>query len=323
MRSVMKPLVKLALITREIGRGKLDTEIPSIKKMGEVSMLAESFAMMQLSLKQYIASLETSVRQQERIQSELSIARNIQMGMLPAVFPPFPGKSELSLFASITPANKVSGDFYDYFFMDDARLFFCIGDVSGKGIHAALFMMKVKTLTGMVFSGNIASLHEAAEKINSMLSDDNAQMMFVSIIFGILDTGSGSLAMCNCGHNKPYLLSPGKAPYRLDFSNGLPQGIDKQAVYTSAAAKLEEGESLFLYTDGLTEATNSRDDFFGEERLAEVLMTNASADPEQLCKTIGEKTEAFGLNSPRHDDITMLCIRYNGKKTSIHKNHKE
>lgn len=243
---------------------------------------------------------------------ELALAARIQASILPKTFPPYPGHKEFEIFAAMTPARHVGGDFYDFFFIDDERLAFVIGDVSGKGIPAALFMAVCRTLI------KATALHEHApdaclNHVNRLLCAENESVLFVTVFYGVLNTKTGEVQYSNAGHNAPYWLH-GKdtPPTPLENQGGLVLGVKDSISYERASLMLTPGESLFLYTDGVTEAMAPDNTFFQEERLVAQLKTAQGESLEVLTGRVDKSLQDFTQEQPQHDDITMLAIRYNG-----------
>ena len=246
------------------------------------------------------------------VQQELNVAARIQESILPKTFPPFPDRPEIEIFAAMTPARQVGGDFYDFFFLDEHHLAFVIGDVSGKGVPAALFMAVCRTLI------KATALHDECPDsclncVNHLLCGDNKADLFVTVFYGVLDTRTGEVAYTNAGHNAPYWMRRnGTPPAPLANQGGIVLGVLPEARYTKTTITLEPGECLFLYTDGVTEAMNKDRDLFCDTRLGEHLASMAGAPLEELTQRLAGAIDAFTLSYPQHDDITTLAVRYNG-----------
>ena len=266
---------------------------------------------MQASLADYVRELTATTAQKASMESELSIAREIQLSMLPTDFTLSPGRDDLEIHASLTPAKAVGGDFYD-FLVRDGRLFFCIGDVSGKGVPSALVMSIISTQFR-----SLSSTEDKPEKIVSVINasskDRNATMMFATLFVGILDPDTGVLSYCNAGHNAPVLI--GKERCFLKVASNLPVGVETEWKYKGQQLTLTPGKTLLLYTDGLTEAENGNHDQFGERRILDVLEKSGAADPETLVREMVDAVHAFTEPAEQSDDLTMLAIRYLGKKS--------
>lgn len=244
------------------------------------------------------------------IEGELKAAREIQMGILPKMFPPFPDKPELEVYAVIEPAKEVGGDFYDFFYVDDHRFCFIIGDVSGKGVPASLFMAVTKTL---IKTRALEGLSPDAilNTVNDELSSDNPSAMFATIFCAIMDTGNGEIVFANGGHNPPYVLHRDGHVSEIETEPGPIVGAIDGVVYCCEGTKLDSGESIFLYTDGVSEAMDKSAGFFSTDRLEDALLR---ADPRQHARTgvegVMEQLKTFCNGAEQSDDITMMMIRY-------------
>ncbi|MCX7966471.1 MAG: SpoIIE family protein phosphatase [Syntrophorhabdaceae bacterium] len=310
-RSITKPIRHLSNATEHIGSGNLEVELPLVKTGDEVGKLTEAFIFMRQSLKSYINELTEVTRQRERMESELKIAHDIQMGILPKRFPPFPDRKEIDIYATIKPAREIGGDFYDFFFIDDERLCFVIADVSGKGIPAALFMALTKTLIKAKATAGLTP-NEIISKANKDLSIENDMNMFVTVFCGILYVKTGKVLYTNGGHNPPIIIRKKEGVSLLEKTNELIVGVIEDAVYTTRILTLNEGDSIFLYTDGVTEAMDERGNQFSEERLVNSLKELKERSNEEMVQSIMRKIEAFTGNTPQSDDITMMMITYKG-----------
>jgi sigma-B regulation protein RsbU (phosphoserine phosphatase) len=309
--SITKPLRLLAHATKDIAVGNLDTEIPISKSGDEVGKLTESFIYMERSLKSYIKELTETTAAKERIESELSVAREIQMSILPKIFPPFPDRSEFEIFASIEPAKEVGGDFYDFFFVDHDHLFFCIGDVSGKGVPASLFMAVTKTLIKAKTTYGMAP-RETLSLVNDELCVDNDTAMFVTVFSGILNTKTGEVLYSNGGHNPPYLLSKMLGLKPLDENSGTALGVSERSIYSTGRTAVQAGDGIFLFTDGVTEAMDSTGKMFSEERLMNFLANQKDFKPEKITQATLAEIINFSAGTPQADDITVMAIRFSG-----------
>jgi phosphoserine phosphatase RsbU/P len=310
-RSITKPLRLLADATKDIAVGHLDTEIPAPKSGDEVGKLTDSFIYMERSLKNYIKELTETTAAKERIESELSVAREIQMSILPKIFPPFPSRKEFSIFAVIEPAKEVGGDFYDFFFVDDDHLFFCIGDVSGKGVPASLFMAVTKTLIKAKTTYGMAP-RETLSLVNNELCVDNDTAMFVTIFSGILNTRTGEFLYSNGGHNPPYLFSKNQGLRTLEDNSGTALGISERSTYSTGRITLNPGDGIFLFTDGVTEAMDSAGKMYSDERLMNFLATQRDFNSEDIIQGTLSEIINFSAGTPQADDITVMAIKYLG-----------
>ena len=305
IRKTMRPLSDLARQAEDIASGHFDTVLPENDQPDELGTLSRSFADMQSSLVAYMDELTRTTANKVRIEGELQIARNIQQGMIPQVFPPFPERKDIDLYASMDPAREVGGDLYDYL-LQDGRLYFCIGDVSGKGVPASLFMTVVRNLFRAAGRQGLPPA-EIAHQINETLSDGNEQLMFVTMFIGAIDLVSGRLDFCNCGHNPPVLLPRGGKPAFLPCKANTPLGILPDARFEGEYVDGLKGTPLFLYTDGLTEAEDSALELFGSDRLLAVL-GEPYVDAETVVKRMQAAISDHVAGADASDDLTMLCL---------------
>jgi len=246
------------------------------------------------------------------IKHELGIATEIQTSILPKVFPPFPDRKEFDIYAKMIPAREVGGDLYDFFLIDKSRVGVIIGDVSGKGIPAAMFMAVSKTLLKATALKGIPP-DSCLESVNNILVDESLPSMFVTVFYGIFDTRNGSFEYCNGGHNPPYLISAGGEVRQLDNRGGVFLGALKNLEYESNVVMLQPGETLFLITDGITEAMNTREEMFGEERSQAALQMHAGKPLPELVQKVIEEVQAFAGAQEQSDDLTCLTLRYFGR----------
>jgi len=309
--TITRPLRALSRATEHVAVGNLDAEVPPINTGDEVGRLARSFDAMQTSLKQYIEELTEATAAKERIESELQIAHDIQMGIIPKTFPAFPDLKEFEIFASIVPAKEVGGDLYDFFFMDEDHLCFVVGDVSGKGIPAALFMAVTRTLIKTKAS-QLLSPGTVLTRVNEDLSLENPSMMFVTLFLGILNIRTGEIEYANAGHNPPYIMGIDGSLKPVEQTGGIILGVEEEAVYQSKKLVLEKGEAIFVFTDGVTEAMNEAYELFSEERLEKRLEEIGGKPVASIISTVMESVEEFAQGAPQADDITMLVLRFHG-----------
>ncbi|MCD6297838.1 MAG: PP2C family protein-serine/threonine phosphatase, partial [Deltaproteobacteria bacterium] len=276
-----------------------------------VGKLTHSFGDMKSSLKQYIEELTETTAAKERIESELKIAHDIQMGMLPKIFPPFPNRKEFDIYATIVPARDVGGDLYDFFFLDEDHLCFSVGDVSGKGVPASLFMAITQTLVKTKATKGLISA-TVLSRVNEDLSLDNPSLMFVTLFLGILNIRTGELEYCNGGHNPPYIIRANGELEPVETTNGMALGVVKDFHYKSKKVVLQKGDTIFLYSDGVTEAMNDKDELFTEERLEKGLKVLKDMPIQELINGIMDKLRAFSKGAPQSDDITMMRLKFYG-----------
>ena len=309
IRKTMRPLSDLARQAEDIASGHFDTVLPENKQPDELGTLSRSFADMQSSLVTYMDELTRTTANKVRIEGELQIARNIQMGMLPQVFPPFPDRKDIDLYASMVPAREVGGDLYDYF-IQGGRLYFCIGDVSGKGVPASLFMTVVQNLFRAAGQQGLLPA-EIAHRINETLADRNEQLMFVTMFIGAIDLETGRLDFCNCGHNPPVVLPKGGHPFFLSCKANMSIGILPEAKFEGESVESFMDTPLFLYTDGLNEAENPEHVLFGTDRLLAVL-GEPYTDAETVVKRMQAAISDHVAGADASDDLTMLCLEIKG-----------
>ncbi len=311
-KGITKPLRRLSTTAEEIGRGNLDAAIPEVTGRDEVAMLASSFGTMRDSLRQYISKLTETTAAKQRIESELSIAHDIQMNMLKKIFPPFPDRKEIDVFALLEPAKEVGGDFYDFFFLDEDRLLFIVADVSGKGVPASLFMSVTMTLFKAKSSADM-SPDVILSMVNNELCDGNDSSMFVTVFCGILNCCTGELIYANGGHMPPVIVRRDQGAQFIDMPDGLIIGVMKDVGYSCERIALLPGDRILCYTDGVTEAMNGNREFYGSERLLEVIKKAGQEDLQGIAALIMEDLVFFADNAPQSDDITLLCIEYRGR----------
>lgn len=243
------------------------------------------------------------------LERELNVASNLQQSILPKKFPPFPDRSEFDIYAGMIPAREVGGDFYDFFMLDDDLLGFVIADVSGKGIAAALFMAVSRT-TIKSTALHSDSANECLRHANSLLSQGNETAMFVTAFYGVLNTRTGELQYCNGGHNEPLHIDTKGAVTPLARTNNIALGWMEDSTYSSKSLTLQPGATIFLYTDGVTEATNKDKQLYGEQRLSAMLANAAAAELSTMCDAIVQDVHSFYAGAEQHDDITIMALRY-------------
>ncbi|MBQ4377010.1 MAG: PP2C family protein-serine/threonine phosphatase, partial [Bacteroidales bacterium] len=250
-----------------------------------------------------IEELKLTTAQKASIENELKVASDIQMSMVPRIFPPFPDRSDIDLYAYMTPAKEVGGDLYD-FFIQDERLYFCVGDVSGKGIPASLLMAVTRNLFRIVAQQGKTPV-EIATRINLILSHDNEQMMFVTMFIGCADLRTGHLDYCNCGHNAP--LIDGQL-MNIKYTNR-PLGIMEEGDFVGESIDNIRSRQILIYTDGLTEAENTEHQLFGDQRTQELVSGALSLKSEQVILLLQEEVERHRNGATPNDDLTLLCLK--------------
>ncbi|PKP19824.1 MAG: hypothetical protein CVU04_05175 [Bacteroidetes bacterium HGW-Bacteroidetes-20] len=310
------PLTHFAKSAREIAKGDFQVELPEIRTKDEMRELYDAFDYMKHHLVHYINTLQKTTSDKEKIESELRIAREIQMGMIPKTFPPFPLRKELDQFAILNPAKEVGGDLYDYF-IDQDKLYFIIGDVSGKGIPASLLMAVTRSLFRSV-TLHFNTPSEILTNLNNSLAENNESNMFVTLFLGILDLNSGTLQFCNAGHNPPIILNS-DCNY-LSVIPNLPLGLIEGFDFVAQELHLTPNTTLLLYTDGLTEAENAQKQLYGESRLLSFVQENPFDTTQQLIESIVEDVEHHVQQAEQSDDMTLLAINYKGAPLKYEKN---
>ena len=310
-RSITGPLRKLAESTRILAAGSLDAPLPQIAGDDEVARLAKSFVVMRDELKTHITMLEVAATSKERIESELRIAQRIQMELVPKTFPPFPDRDDFELYAMMTPAREVGGDFYDFMMPDPDHLWIVIGDVSGKGIAAALFMAVTRTFLRAFFHEE-KSPGKVLYRVNNELARNNEASMFVTLFCGVLHLPSGNFRWANAGHNLPLLLAADGAASFLPKTRGVVAGAMEDIQFTEAEMVLTAGDSLYLYTDGVNEAMNAAEQLFGNDRMQASLVRYGQAGCVAMVDGISRELSEFVDGAEQSDDITMLALRYSG-----------
>ena len=308
IRKVVAPVEEFSDVAKKIAQGDFTAELPQISSEDELKNLHDSFEYLQHSLVQNIDELKSTTANRERIESELRIAQGIQMGMIPKVFPPFPERDDLALAARLVPAKEVGGDLYD-FFIEDEKLYFIIGDVSGKGIPASLVM----AVTCRLFRA-AASHHDKPEEIitslNDSLSDGNELGMFCTAFMGILDLKTGHLRYCNAGHNAPLTIAADGRVAPLPVVPNLPLGMFEGFPYEGQAIVLEGQMMLYLFTDGVNEAENAAKELFGDLRLEALLRREALLEPTGIIDATFAEVQRHANGAEQSDDITVMCIKY-------------
>ncbi len=310
IRHTIHPLSHVTEAVRRVADGELHAPLPQIDTKDEIGQLLTSFRHMQLSLDDYIHRLTEITSAKERFENELRIARHIQMAMLPKIFPPFPDRKNLDLYAILQPAREVGGDLYDFFIRDE-KLFFTIGDVSGKGIPASLFMAITRSLFRMV-AANTDSPAKIANALNNSVAESNEANMFVTMYIGVIDLETGTMTFCNAGHNPPILLYPdGNCEFQKVQPN-LPVGAVEGIEYEDQTIDLPYGTALLLYTDGMNEAENTKHEQFGNERLIQHVKQSCHYTSQETVKHLQQQVTLFAGDAEQSDDLTLLCIRLDG-----------
>ena len=312
-RRVVRPLEKL---TRHINAQKngdaVFTVDDSYRTGDEIEILAEAFSTLSERTRNYIAQITKITAEKERIGTELALASRIQADTLPSVFPPFPEHTEFDLYASMNPAKEVGGDFYDFFLLDDDHLGLVMADVSGKGVPAALLMMSAKLLVqNYAMAG--CSPAQVLEAVNRQICASNREEMFITVWYGVLELSTGRITAVNAGHEYPALRQPDGHFELLKDRHGFVIGGMEDVCYREYELQLRPGSRLFLYTDGVPEATNAEDELFGTERMLDALNEDENAAPQTILKNVRRAVDDFVMDAEQFDDLTMLCLEYRGK----------
>lgn len=305
---MVRPLNQFAESARNIANGDLDTALPQIRTKDELLLLHDSFEYMQSSLKQYIKDLQETTAANEHMQSELTIAHNIQMSMIST---DFPRRDDIDLYASMNPAREVGGDLYD-FIVDGDELFFVIGDVSGKGVPASLYMAMTRSLFRQL-AGNYKNAANIVREINHSIACTNDAYLFVTLFVGVLDMRNHVLSFSNAAHNPPVLVPDQGRCRVLEVMPQVPVGIIDRYQYEEQQIPFPPGSAILLYTDGLTEAENSQQMMFGEDRLLDEVETNRQLSARQLIENLNLQVGLFSVGMEQTDDLTMLFLRHQGK----------
>lgn len=288
--------------------------LSNIRLGNEIGMLSESFSDMVLTLDKYIVEVQTIAAEKQRIDTELNVATRIQKDMLPIEFPPFPDRDEFEVYASMSPAKEVGGDFYDYFFIDENHLVLEIADVSGKGVPAALFMVISKTLMKLRASSGRGTPAEWLYDVNNTLCERNEAEFFVTVWIAVIDVKTGKGIAANAGHEHPILRHKGGEFEAVIYKHSQPLGMLENVSFREHEFLLEPGDSLFEYTDGTTEAENINHELFGMNRCVEALNKCSSNDPRELIATVRKDIDSFVAEADQFDDITMLSFYFKGQK---------
>ena len=313
---ITRPLARFADSADEVAKGNLDATLPDIKTKDEMARLSQSFSLMQTSLKQQMEELRRSTASKAAIESELKVASDIQMSMLPKIFPAYPDRDDIDIFGQLTPAKAVGGDLFDFFIRDE-KLFFCIGDVSGKGVPAALVMAVTRAQFRTV-SAHESMPERIITRLNDTMSEGNDSNMFVTLFVGVLDLPTGRLRYCNAGHDAPMLI--GSNIGMLPCDSNLPVGVMGDWKFTMQETQIDPGTTIFLYTDGLTEAENIKHDQFTEERILKVAETSLATnnhDPHRLVENMTTAVKEFVNGAEQSDDLTMLAIQYTKQQLDV------
>ena len=308
---ITRPLRVLADAADNIISKNFEVQVPVIKQNDEIGRLANSFESMRKKLIKHIETLKKNISEKERMQSEMEIARKIQMSLIPDKFPAYSDRKEFEIFAIIQPAMAVGGDIYDHFLLSKNRFCFAIGDVSGKSVPAALFMAITKTLLKSKALPDLLP-HKALTEINRLLCAENKSCMFVTFFLCVLNLKTGELEYTNAGHNSPFLLRNNGLTEKISTVHGPPLGIIESTVYSSEKIKMRSGDRFLLYTDGVTEAVGKNNEAFEEERLLDILKNNYQLSVNDLLKEILRNIMSFSEGLEQFDDIALEIVEYKG-----------
>lgn len=318
--SVVRPVRRLADAANRLAAGDFDAPLPVSHSDDEVGQLTGVFDRMRSDLRQYIADLTATTAAKEKIASELSIARAIQLSIVPKLFPPFPDRADIDLYAVLVPAREVGGDLYDFGLLDDEHLYVAIGDVSGKGIPASLLMAVGKTL----LKSTLYSLRDPAlalAHVNAELSEDNDACMFITMFCGMIHLKTGDMIYSSAGHNPPLLLRGTGLLEWLTPASCPPVGICPGIAYHNHSARLAPGDLLLLYTDGITEAMDPSDVLFGNKRLLDFARQHREDSARDLVEALCQVVHAHAAGAEQSDDITALAVRYLATPDEIKREH--
>ena len=312
-KRIVKPLNSMTRQIGQLGEGNLEFKMKDSYRTGdEVEVLAESFATLSHKTVEYIEQVKTVTAEKERIGTELHLAQQIQEGMLPSVFPPYPERIEFDLYASMNPAKEVGGDFYDFFLIDEDHLALVMADVSGKSVPGALFMMVSKA----ILKNNAMMSKSPAEILtvtNETICSNNKMEMFVTVWLGILEISTGRIIASNAGHEYPVVCRNGGSFEVFKDKHGFVVGGYEGVKYKEYELDLQPGDKLFLYTDGVPEATDANKELFGTQRMLDALNSHNGSPAEVLCGVQNSVNE-FVATAEQFDDLTMLCLEYKGKQ---------
>ena len=303
------PIRLLAFSAEDVAKGNFKAALPQLKSRDEIHLLRDSFEKMEQSLAEYTEQLTKTTVEKATIESELNIAHAIQMSMLPKTFPPYPDRNDVDIYGQVTPAKAVGGDLFDFYIRDE-KLFFCIGDVSGKGVPASMFMAVARSLFRNI-SAHVPEPNIIAKALNESMSESNEMNMFVTMFIGVLDLQTGILRYCNAGHDAPLLIGQGVGVLPCDAN--LPIGVMDDWDFTVQETTIAPQTTIFLFTDGLNEAENALHQQFGDEQvlsLAKELLAKGQNQPMQFVQRMTAAVHFFAGAAEQSDDLTMLAIQY-------------
>ena len=314
-KQIVAPIRKVSdEATRFARENTKGDSLSNISHYEEISSLSEAIEKMESEMLSYISNLTKITAEKERIGTEMKLANEIQYTSLPHVFPPFPDRNEFDIYAVMDPAREVGGDFYDFFLIDDDHLCVTIADVSGKGVPGALFMMISKIIIqNCAMMGK--PVGEILELTNDALCANNQVEMFVTVWIGILEISTGRLVAANAGHEYPVFKMPGGSYELYKDKHSFVIGGIEDLNYMEYEMQLKPGTKIFVYTDGVPEATNANNQMFGIDRMLDALNEDKDADPKCLLMNVRRAVDDFVQDAEPFDDLTMLCVEYNGSQT--------
>lgn len=312
LRPLMKVKKNIGLYTETKDSATVTENLSRVHFRNEIGQLSEDFVSMTKEIDDYVNRIEAITAEKERMGVELNLAARIQEGALPSRFPPFPDRTDFDIYAVMDPAKEVGGDFYDFFLLDEDHLGLVIADVSGKGIPASLFMM-----VSMILIHNTAlserSPAKVLEKVNNQICPNNREEMFVTVWLGVLELSTGKLTAASAGHEYPAIKEPDGHFEILEDQHGFVIGGMAGIKYKEYEIQMKPGSKLFVYTDGVPEASNEKQELFGLDRLVRALRRGEDGAPEEILATVNRDVQMFVGDAPQFDDLTMLCVTYQGK----------
>ena len=313
-KRIAQPLNDITKRIAQLREGDLEFKMEDAYRTGdEIEVLAESFAEISHKTVEYVDHVRTVTAEKERIGTELEMATRIQLAMLPHIYPAFPDRPQFDIYASMDPAREVGGDFYDFFLIDEDHLCMVMADVSGKGIPAALFMMACKIiLQSVAMLGN--SPAQILTRTNEAICSNNQEEMFITVWLGILEISTGKLKAANAGHEYPVVMQAGERFEICRDKHGLVIGAMDGMKYTEYEMELKPGAKLFVYTDGVPEASNAEHELFGMDRMVTALNKVRDGSPEDILAGVSRDLNRFVRDAEQFDDVTMLCMEYKGEE---------
>ena len=311
-KRIVKPLNTITERVAALGGNNLRFRMEDVYRTGdEIEVLAEAFSNLSGKTLQYVEEIKNVTAEKERIGAELGMAKAIQASQLPHLFPAFPDRGEFDIYATMTPAKEVGGDFYDFFLLDDDHIGLVIADVAGKGVPAALFMMVSRLLIrNRLQSGESPSM--ALANVNDQLMEGNEAEMFVTVWLAVLEISTGKGVVSNAGHEHPVLRRADGQYELVKYRHSPAVAIFPDMAYEEHTFELHPGDSIFVYTDGVVEASNENEELFGTKRLLEALNKEPGAAPEQILHNVRDDIIAFVDEAEQFDDVTMMCLQYSG-----------